>query len=59
MTDFTERVMRDRRSLEEALNDLRRKYAREPTPELERTIQELEMEIERRRRSSSSTEGPR
>ena len=49
--DFIEKALRQRRSLEKALEDVRAKNAREPSPELEKMIRDLEVEIARRRNS--------
>ena len=50
MPDQIGRALSERRSLEEALADLRAKYTSRPTSDLERMIQQLEAEIAERRR---------
>jgi hypothetical protein len=41
-------ALQSRRSLEQALADLRAKYTREPSPDIERMIKGLESEIDGR-----------
>ena len=50
MPDQIGRALSERRSLEEALADLRAKYNGRPTPDLARMIQQLEAEIAERKR---------
>ena len=45
-----EKLLNERRTLEEALADLLAKYQREPSPELARMIELLRAEIEIRKR---------
>jgi hypothetical protein len=53
MTDDLDEATRERRSMEEALADLRAKYEKRPTAELARMIQQLEAEIAIRKRQQS------
>jgi hypothetical protein len=48
--DLDERMGERKRSIEEALTDLRAKYKINPTPELARMIRQLEAEIADRKR---------
>jgi len=48
--DLDERMGERKRSIEEALSDLRAKYKINPTPELARMIRQLEAEIAIRKR---------
>jgi hypothetical protein len=48
MKSIIERVLRERRSLNEALADLLAKHEREPTPELARAIDLLRDEMRRK-----------
>jgi hypothetical protein len=50
MVDQLDRTIKGRRSMEEALADLRAKYQQQPSFELARMIQQLEAEIAIRRR---------
>lgn len=45
MDDFLTKALAERRSLEQALADLRSKYERQPNPDLAKMIRELEAEI--------------
>jgi hypothetical protein len=54
MTDDLDEAMRERRSIEEALADLRAKYEKNPTPGLAPMIQQLEAEIADRKGSPES-----
>jgi len=50
MTDLIEDLLKERRSLEQALADLCEQYQRQPNPDLARTIELLGAEIELRKR---------
>jgi hypothetical protein len=50
MIDDLDEAMRERRSIEEALADLRAKYEKQPSRDLARMIRQLEAEIAERKR---------
>ncbi len=54
MGEFIEKTLQERRSLEKTLADLVAQYERKPSPELKRTIELIEGEIEIRKRSDPS-----
>jgi hypothetical protein len=56
MDDFLTKALAERRSLEEALTDLRAKYQRQPSPDLARMIRELEAEVSYRRSQGATTD---
>ena len=47
MNGFIDEMLKERRSLEKALADLREQYQRNPKPNLARTIELIRAEIER------------
>jgi hypothetical protein len=49
MNDFLAKALAERRSLEEALRDLRAKYERQPSPDLAEMTRQLESEISDRK----------
>lgn len=49
MIGYIEKLLEERRTLEEALADMRARYQREPNPELARMIALLRAEIELRK----------
>ncbi len=49
MNGFIDEMLKERRSLEKALADLREQYERNPNPNLARTIELIRAEIERRK----------
>ena len=55
MVDQLDRTIKGRRSMEEALADLRVKYQQQPSFELARMIQQLEAEIAIRKRPPKRT----
>ena len=57
MDDFLTKALAERRSLEQAVADLRAKYERQPSPDLARMIRELEAEISYRSRSRRNGKG--
>ena len=54
MSEFFKKALAERRSLEQALSDLRARYQRRPDPELAQKIQDLEAEIAYRQAARDS-----
>jgi hypothetical protein len=49
MNGFIDELLKERRSLEKALEDMCEQYQRSPNPSLARTIELIRAEIERRK----------
>ena len=57
MDDFLTRALAERRSLKQALRDLRAKYQSQPSGDLAKMIERLEAEIEHRASARRSNAG--